>query len=583
MQNKTINFIHLWLLLLLLTTTCRLKNSKVNIYVDINAIGTNNGSSWKNAYKSLQDAITDANNIDTLETPIKICVAQGIYRPDLGRGISPGNREATFQLKYDVTLLGGYAGHGALNPNDRDIKKYQSILSGDLNGNDPENIKLETLSSETKRADNSYHVLTGSGTDKTAYIEGFIIKGGNAKDFGGGMIIEKGSPTIKDCLFIENSALQAGGGICNNLGNPTLINCTFKRNASTNSGAICCKSYSNPVITDCVISENFAGENSGGIGCYHSNPHIINCTITGNSSLKDGGGIHCIYGGAIIENCTINNNHCGYYGGGIFCEGTPPPTIINCLIEKNVAYIGGGGIDCFVCSPMINNCTIRNNTSDNGGGGGIRCSGSNPKIKNCIFSGNSTNNNGGGIYLAGGQTTTSTECTNSVFSMNSAVRSGGAIHCDRSNLILTNCIIWNNLASEGSQMSINSGSSIDIKFTDIHTGQEEFKVYNNTSVGFIQKGQEEVTIYYTTSSILMNHNLDEDPLFADPNNGDYHLKSQAGRWNPKIQKWIKDDVTSPCIDAGDPNSPVGLEPLPNGGIIDMGSFGGTAQASLSIK
>ena len=72
-----------------------------------------------------------------------------------------------------------------------------------------------------------------------------------------------------------------------------------------------------------------------------------------------------------------------------------------------------------------------------------------------------------------------------------------------------------------------------------------------------------------------------DPLFADPNNGDYHLKSQAGRFDPNTQGWIQDDVTSPCIDSGDPNSPIGYEPFPNGGIINMGAYGGTAQASKS--
>jgi hypothetical protein len=63
--------------------------------------------------------------------------------------------------------------------------------------------------------------------------------------------------------------------------------------------------------------------------------------------------------------------------------------------------------------------------------------------------------------------------------------------------------------------------------------------------------------------------------------GDYHLKSQAGRWNPQSGSWVVDDVTSPCIDAGDPDSPIGLEPFPNGGRINMGAYGGTAQASKS--
>ena len=71
----------------------------------------------------------------------------------------------------------------------------------------------------------------------------------------------------------------------------------------------------------------------------------------------------------------------------------------------------------------------------------------------------------------------------------------------------------------------------------------------------------------------------------DPNavwiKGDYHLKSQTGRWDPNSGSWVIDNITSPCIDAGDPNSPVAFEPNPNGGIINMGAYGGTAEASKS--
>ena len=98
-------------------------------------------------------------------------------------------------------------------------------------------------------------------------------------------------------------------------------------------------------------------------------------------------------------------------------------------------------------------------------------------------------------------------------------------------------------------------------------------------------------------------NLDADPLFAagdqwvsrnDPNTavkpddpdavwimGDYHLQSQAGRWDPKIRKWVRDEVASPCIDAGDPDVAYGHEIFPNGLTINMGAYGGTVEASKS--
>jgi len=76
-------------------------------------------------------------------------------------------------------------------------------------------------------------------------------------------------------------------------------------------------------------------------------------------------------------------------------------------------------------------------------------------------------------------------------------------------------------------------------------------------------------------------NIVTDPLFVDPENGDYHLKSQAGRWDLTSQSWILDDVTSPCIDAGNPSTSFGSEPVNNGGIINMGVYGGTLEASKS--
>ncbi|RLI99161.1 MAG: hypothetical protein DRP08_07515, partial [Candidatus Aenigmatarchaeota archaeon] len=70
-----------------------------------------------------------------------------------------------------------------------------------------------------------------------------------------------------------------------------------------------------------------------------------------------------------------------------------------------------------------------------------------------------------------------------------------------------------------------------------------------------------------------------DPLFADPDNGDFHLKSQYGRWNGSV--WVIDDVTSPCIDAGDPEDDYSNEPEPNGGRINLGAYGNTPEASKS--
>lgn len=61
------------------------------------------------------------------------------------------------------------------------------------------------------------------------------------------------------------------------------------------------------------------------------------------------------------------------------------------------------------------------------------------------------------------------------------------------------------------------------------------------------------------------------------------MKSQAGRWDPNVQSWVQDDVTSPCIDAGDPNSDWSDEIWPHGKRINMGAYGGTTQTSMSLS
>ena len=76
-------------------------------------------------------------------------------------------------------------------------------------------------------------------------------------------------------------------------------------------------------------------------------------------------------------------------------------------------------------------------------------------------------------------------------------------------------------------------------------------------------------------------NVDADPLFVDPDSGDYHLRSERGRYWPEHDIWVLDKVTSPCIDSGAPNADYSNEPIPNGGRINMGAYGGTVEASLS--
>jgi len=206
------------------------------IYVDWDANGFNNGTSWDDAYTYLQDALADANSA---EKPVEIRVAQGMYRPDRSstEPNGTGDRTATFQLINGVTLKGGYAGPrmslSGADPNARDIDFYETVLSGDLNGDDIDVNDPSDLLDEPTRAENSYHVVTGRGTDETAVLDGFIVTAGNADgpwkqryNSGGGMYnTSSGSMVtiVRNCIFTKNSA-GLGGGMCNYNASPTLTN-----------------------------------------------------------------------------------------------------------------------------------------------------------------------------------------------------------------------------------------------------------------------------------------------------------------------------------------------------------------------
>lgn len=139
------------------------------IFVDADATGNNTGTNWADAYSYLQDALVDANSAGV---PIEIRVGQGIYKPDQGAGITRGDRQATFQLINRVKIKGGYAGFAHPDPNFRDVNDNETILSGDLNGDDEPNF--------ANNGENSYHVVTGSSTDRTAMLDGFTVTAGDA-------------------------------------------------------------------------------------------------------------------------------------------------------------------------------------------------------------------------------------------------------------------------------------------------------------------------------------------------------------------------------------------------------------------
>jgi hypothetical protein len=139
-----------------------------------------------------------------------------------------------------------------------------------------------------------------------------------------------------------------------------------------------------------------------------------------------------------------------------------------------------------------------------------------------------------------------------------------------------NCILWNN------------GQSFNLGDSPPESTNPDKGAHVTVSYCDIKGGTTGATVGAKSTLTWGDGIINADPLFVDPLNTDrnlqdYHLKSQAGRWNPTTLSWVKDAVTSPCIDAGDPATDWKSELWPNGGRINLGGFGGTPQASMSTN
>jgi len=247
------------------------------IYVDVDATGANSGSSWADAYNHLQDALTAADPYD------EIRVAEGTYKPD-AKSSNPGgsgNRTATFQLINRVAIKGGYAGFGETDPDHRDIALYETILSGNINA-------------LGDSSDNSYHVVTGSGTESNATLDGFTITAGNANGVspynrGGGMYNDSGSPKLVNCNITNNSAGSNGGGMYIGSGNPTLVNCIFSGNGANMGGGLSTSASSLVTVVNCVFTAN-SGGNSGGAILSNGSLIVTNSVFYRNQVTPGMGG-----------------------------------------------------------------------------------------------------------------------------------------------------------------------------------------------------------------------------------------------------------------------------------------------------
>lgn len=329
------------------------------VLVDSRATGANDGSTWSNAFVSLQNALAAA------VPGQEIHVATGTYKPT-----TTSDRNASFELRNGFKVRGGYAGLGNADPNLRDMATYPTILSGNIGA-------------AGANTDNSRHVVIARGLDASTLLDGFTIADGyNGGGSGptlnaGGMLIEEGAPTIQSCIFTRNAGFY-GGAVAEYSASSTFKNCIFistvggynepavyeKNCNSTFQGCTFTTDnlfaalgiyaeYSSVSLDGCIFAERsgcgasmyrcssinvkdtvFVGNQDGAFEAYDClSVNIYGCIFSGNSN-NSVAAVRIDAGNAVIANCTlVDNNH--YFPALTTSGGNA--TIANCVFWSTFA------------------------------------------------------------------------------------------------------------------------------------------------------------------------------------------------------------------------------------------------------
>jgi predicted outer membrane repeat protein len=306
------------------------------LHVKYDASGNNTGTSWANAFTSLQSALAEAQGGD------QVWVAAGVYKPGT-------LRTHTFQIPAGVAVYGGFAGTETLLTQ-RDLNTQRTVLSGDVDNNDT---NTDTNGIAETAADiqgaNAYHVVTigsaagGVNIDATTRFDGFTLTAGQATDttvgseqYGGGLYCGGSgagnacSPTLSNLIFSGNQAIYGGGlaadGYNQGSSHPTLTNAVFTGNQATDGGALYSDGSSSgsasPVLINVTLTANSATIGGGALYNNATAPTLTNVILWGNTATS-GPQIHNAGGAApTIAYSLVQGGNAGSNGGTAFSTGT---------------------------------------------------------------------------------------------------------------------------------------------------------------------------------------------------------------------------------------------------------------------
>ncbi|MCJ7650610.1 MAG: T9SS type A sorting domain-containing protein [Candidatus Lokiarchaeota archaeon] len=374
---------------------------------------------------------------------------------------------------------------------------------------------------------------------------------------------------ISNCLITNNYASYSGGGIALYYSSPKITSNTISYNLAMGGGGINCADGSNPEIENNLIVNNSA-ERGGGISFFDANPILTNTIIENNDATSDGGGILILDNSRIIlENVTLKGNTSSL-GGGIHCyrsdliiDGssfinnseraiaydcgdtitfTYQLNVTNSIFTNNTATSSEGAIqaiqeDSARVNVFVDKCVFTNNLASSISALRLKGDHLNFTLNNSIFSTNEAKNMASGVMFnrCTGAVLNCLFASNKVDTVGEFYNLGSVVVWEGANVDFMNCTFADNSASYGAGLFVGYGGSATTTnciFGGNSTSQ--IALYTLDELGGtltvnycnVQGGENSVNILDSLSTLNWgNNNIDENSLFVNPSNGDYHLQN----------------------------------------------------------
>ena len=415
---------------------------------------------------------------------------------------------------------------------------------------------------------NSIHGNTALAIGEGDLEEGEELEYSGRGSGGGGLFVYGDSPVTHNTIS-DNDTTHNGGGVYLLYGDGDFEGNTVSDNYSAEDGGGLYTNQSSNWISGNLFQDNDAADDAGGVRIYVGTTVIEDNIFEGNTCNDDGGGLKMSHSYNTLRRNEFYGNEAGDAGGGLELD-NDTTDVEDCYFEGNRA-LRGAGLHSWWNEGNINfdNLTFfENEASDCGGGLSLDNDTHTVSMKHLVFVQNKAVDGAAicvdEIFDDHDDDVETEEITyesvveiyNSLFIENDAGDDAGAIYLKTaSSAVIENITVWEN--------SGNEGTALALKYSTVVVRNSIFSENSGNSQILVEES--DVTFAYNDvwgssdgfdgmdDPTGDNGNLDEDPDFEDPSEGDFTLSGG-----------------SPCVNSGSP-----FQSDPDGSRADMGAYGGS--------